>query len=225
MVHTAEIRSQQQVYQSKLKIRYRQEKAPPPEADEKTELTGLFLEKPDNTVAIAGKDVVFVAKVDSSTLVRKPTMKWLKGKWLDLGSKAGKHLQFKETYDRNTKVYTYEMKLVKVVPGDAGGYRCEVSAKEKCDSCTFEISVEATPTGEGQEEDEDMSTKHTRANRETRVYLLQRERSTPLLELFWLFLPEGRRRGGPDAVSGHQPVDSHERSASQLHLHCPELTQ
>lgn len=31
-------------------------------------------------------------------------MKWLKGKWLDLGSKAGKHLQFKETYDRNTKV-------------------------------------------------------------------------------------------------------------------------
>uniref|UniRef100_A0AAR2LX01 Myosin-binding protein C, fast-type n=1 Tax=Pygocentrus nattereri TaxID=42514 RepID=A0AAR2LX01_PYGNA len=127
------------------------EQAPPPEADapteaeqesEKTELTGLFLEKPENTVAIAGKDVVFVAKVDSSTLVRKPTMKWLKGKWLDLGSKAGKHLQFKETYDRNTKVYTYEMKLVKVVPGDAGGYRCEVTAKEKCDSCTFEISVE-----------------------------------------------------------------------------------
>lgn len=31
-------------------------------------------------------------------------MKWLKGKWLDLGSKAGKHLQFKESYDRNTKV-------------------------------------------------------------------------------------------------------------------------
>lgn len=31
-------------------------------------------------------------------------MKWLKGKWMDLGSKAGKHMQFKETYDRNTKV-------------------------------------------------------------------------------------------------------------------------
>ncbi|KAL7886949.1 hypothetical protein AOLI_G00046700 [Acnodon oligacanthus] len=119
------------------------EQAPPPEANEKTELTGLFLEKPENTVAIAGKDVLFVAKVDASTLVRKPTMKWLKGKWLDLGSKAGKHLQFKETYDRNTKVYTYEMKVVKVVPGDAGGYRCEVTSKDKCDSCTFEISVEA----------------------------------------------------------------------------------
>ncbi|KAF3853505.1 hypothetical protein F7725_014193 [Dissostichus mawsoni] len=37
-------------------------------------------------------------------LTRKPTMKWLKGKWMDLGSKAGKHMQFKETYDRNTKV-------------------------------------------------------------------------------------------------------------------------
>lgn len=31
-------------------------------------------------------------------------MKWLKGKWLDLSSKAGKHLEFKEVYDRNTKV-------------------------------------------------------------------------------------------------------------------------
>lgn len=48
--------------------------------------------------------MTFVAKVDSTHLLRKPTMKWLKGKWLDLGSKAGKHLQFKETYDRNTKV-------------------------------------------------------------------------------------------------------------------------
>lgn len=53
---------------------------------------------------VAGKDVTFVAKVDSSNLLRKPNMKWLKGKWLDLSSKAGKHLQFKETYDRNTKV-------------------------------------------------------------------------------------------------------------------------
>lgn len=108
-----------------------------------TELTGLFVEKPpDNVVAVAGTDVTFIAKVDSTNLTRKPTMKWLKGKWLDLGSKAGKHLQFKETYDRNTKIYTYEMKVIKVVPGDAGGYRCEVTSKDKCDSSTFEISVE-----------------------------------------------------------------------------------
>uniref|UniRef100_A0A8C1MC16 Myosin binding protein C, fast type a n=1 Tax=Cyprinus carpio TaxID=7962 RepID=A0A8C1MC16_CYPCA len=88
------------------------------------------------------KNVTFVAKVDSSQMLRKPTMKWLKGKWMDLGSKAGKHLQFKETYDRNTKIYSYEMTIVKVVDGDAGGYRCEVTSKDKCDSCTFDISVE-----------------------------------------------------------------------------------
>uniref|UniRef100_A0A8C5ELL0 Myosin-binding protein C, fast-type n=1 Tax=Gouania willdenowi TaxID=441366 RepID=A0A8C5ELL0_GOUWI len=128
--------------------------APPADGDsdvdwdesETTELTGLFVEKPpDNVVVITGSDAIFIARVDSTTLARKPTMKWLKGKWLDLGSKAGKHMQFKETYDRNTKVciYTYEMKINKVVPGDAGGYRCEVTAKDKCDSSTFEISVEA----------------------------------------------------------------------------------
>ncbi|XP_026207654.1 myosin binding protein Cb isoform X1 [Anabas testudineus] len=117
-----------------------------------TELTGLFVEKPpESVVAVAGTDVTFIAKVDSSTLTRKPTMKWLKGKWLDLGSKAGKHMQFKETYDRNTKIYTYEMKIIKVVPGDAGGYRCEVTAKDKCDSSTFEITVEAAQH-EGQED-------------------------------------------------------------------------
>ncbi|XP_023149589.1 myosin binding protein Cb isoform X4 [Amphiprion ocellaris] len=126
-----------------------------------TELTGLFVEKPpDNVVAVAGTDITFIAKVDSSTLTRKPTMKWLKGKWLDLGSKAGKHMQFKETYDRNTKIYTYEMKIIKVVPGDAGGYRCEVTAKDKCDSSTFEISVESAQ----QEEQADILSAFKRAD-------------------------------------------------------------
>uniref|UniRef100_A0A3B4VHG2 Myosin-binding protein C, fast-type n=1 Tax=Seriola dumerili TaxID=41447 RepID=A0A3B4VHG2_SERDU len=107
-----------------------------------SELTGLFVVKPESVTATKGKDVMFVAKVDSSNLTRKPTMKWLKGKWLDLVSKAGKHLQFKESYDRNTKIYTYEMSIIKVVDGDAGGYRCEVTSKDKCDSCTFEVSVQ-----------------------------------------------------------------------------------
>nr|XP_046160185.1 myosin-binding protein C, fast-type-like isoform X9 [Oncorhynchus gorbuscha] len=108
-----------------------------------SELTGLFVERPESTTVIKGKNVTFVAKVDSSDLLRKPNMKWLKGKWLDLGSKAGKHVQFKEAYDRNSKVYTYEMSIIKVVEGDAGGYRCEVTSKDKCDSCTFEVIVEA----------------------------------------------------------------------------------
>ncbi|XP_032357838.1 myosin-binding protein C, fast-type isoform X7 [Etheostoma spectabile] len=133
--------------------------APPTDGDSEAdgdeqgspELTGLFVEKPpENVVAVAGADVTLIARVDSTTLTRKPTMKWLKGKWMDLGSKAGKHMQFKETYDRNTKIYTYEMKIIKVVAGDAGGYRCEVTAKDKCDSSTFEISVEAAQQEEKQ---------------------------------------------------------------------------
>ncbi|XP_055360540.1 myosin binding protein Cb [Betta splendens] len=134
---------------------------PVPEESQSTELTGLFVEKPpENVTAVAGKDFTFIAKVDSTTLTRKPTMKWLKGKWMDLGSKAGKHMQFKETYDRNTKIYTYEMKIVKVVAGDAGGYRCEVTAKDKCDSCTFEITVEAAQ----QEEQADILSAFKRAD-------------------------------------------------------------
>ncbi|XP_026181189.1 myosin binding protein Ca isoform X4 [Mastacembelus armatus] len=115
----------------------------PGEGPQQSELTGLFVVKPESATAIKGKDISFVAQVDSSKLTRKPNMKWLKGKWLDLGSKAGKHLQFKESYDRNTKIYTYEMRIIKVVDGDAGGYRCEVTSKDKCDSCTFEVSVQA----------------------------------------------------------------------------------
>ncbi|KAM6957254.1 myosin binding protein Ca [Aplochiton taeniatus] len=108
-----------------------------------SELSGLFVSKPESATVTKGKNVTFVAKVDSSDLLRKPAMKWLKGKWLDLGSKAGKHLQFKEAYDRNSKVYTYEMSIIKAVDADAGGYRCEVTSKDKCDSCTFEVTVEA----------------------------------------------------------------------------------
>ncbi|XP_055006385.1 myosin binding protein Cb [Boleophthalmus pectinirostris] len=142
--------------------------APPADGDSEdggeggsTELTGLFVEKPpDNVVAVAGRDMTFIAKVDSSALTRKPVMKWLKGKWMDLGSKAGKHMKFKESYDRNTKIYTYEMQIIKVVPGDAGGYRCEVTAKDKCDSCTFEITVEAAH----QEEQSDILSAFKRAD-------------------------------------------------------------
>ncbi|XP_062841002.1 myosin binding protein Ca [Trichomycterus rosablanca] len=122
-----------------------EEAAPPAEQapGQLSEITGLFVEKPQSATATKGKDVTFVAKVDSSTLLRKPVVKWLKGKWLDLGSKAGKHLKFKETYDRNTKIYTYELTIVKVVDGDAGGYRCEVTFKDKCDSCAFDVTVQA----------------------------------------------------------------------------------
>lgn len=53
-----------------------------------------------------GGDISFVAKVEAQDLLRKPTIKWFKGKWMDLASKTGKHLQLKETFDRRTKVDT-----------------------------------------------------------------------------------------------------------------------
>ena len=52
----------------------------------------------------AGENITFVAKVNAESLLKKPTIKWFKGKWMDLASKSGKHLQLKELYDRNSKV-------------------------------------------------------------------------------------------------------------------------
>lgn len=54
--------------------------------------------------ASKGGDITFVAKVEAKDLLRKPTVKWFKGKWMDLASKTGKHLQLKETFERQTKV-------------------------------------------------------------------------------------------------------------------------
>lgn len=53
---------------------------------------------------MAGENITFVAKVNTESLLKKPSVKWFKGKWMDLASKSGKHLQLKETFDRNTKV-------------------------------------------------------------------------------------------------------------------------
>lgn len=54
--------------------------------------------------AFTGENITFVAKVCGESLLKKPTVTWFKGKWMDLASKSGKHLQLKEHYDRNTKV-------------------------------------------------------------------------------------------------------------------------
>lgn len=36
--------------------------------------------------------------------------------------------------------------IIKAKDGHAGGYRCEVTAKDKCDSCTFDVTVEGKIT-------------------------------------------------------------------------------
>uniref|UniRef100_A0A8C3RZL9 Myosin binding protein C3 n=1 Tax=Chelydra serpentina TaxID=8475 RepID=A0A8C3RZL9_CHESE len=81
------------------------------------------------------------AKVKKNKKPRKPSVKWFKGKWMDLGSKVGKHLQLHDSYDRNNKVYIYEMHIIQAKMTYAGGYRCEVSTKDKFDSCNFSLIV------------------------------------------------------------------------------------
>ncbi|KAJ3594015.1 hypothetical protein NHX12_006347, partial [Muraenolepis orangiensis] len=110
---------------------------PPPEdsqPDTRQDLTGLFTEKPQSGEVTVGKSITFVAKVHVGSLLKKPTVKWFKGKWMDLASKSGKHLQLKEAFDRMAKI-------VEAKPNFAGAYRCEVSSRDKFDSCNFDLTV------------------------------------------------------------------------------------
>ncbi|XP_077645987.1 myosin-binding protein C, fast-type [Lonchura striata] len=114
----------------------------PPDPD------GLFLSQPQNVLVESGGDVLVVARVDGAKLGTKPAVKWFKGKWLELGSKSGARFQFRDTCDKDSQVFTFELAISKVVPGDRGDYRCEVTAKDKKDSCSFNIDVEAgRPSG------------------------------------------------------------------------------
>ncbi|XP_010774855.1 myosin-binding protein C, slow-type isoform X3 [Notothenia coriiceps] len=101
----------------------------------------LLIESPQSATIPVGGDITFVAKVEAKDLLRKPTIKWIKGKWMDLASKTGKHLQLKETFERLTKIHTFEMHIVKAKDNYAGNYRCEVTYKDKFDSCCFELEV------------------------------------------------------------------------------------
>ncbi|XP_067856094.1 myosin-binding protein C, slow-type [Heptranchias perlo] len=105
----------------------------------------LFVEKPQSGVVTVGDNITFVAKVEAKDLLRKPNAKWFKGKWLDLASKAGKHLQLKESFDRITRIHTFEMQIIKAKDNYTGNYRCEVTWKDKFDSCTFDLEVIEAP--------------------------------------------------------------------------------
>ncbi|XP_035763402.1 myosin-binding protein C, slow-type isoform X4 [Neolamprologus brichardi] len=110
-------------------------------------LSTLLIERPQSGAVTVGGDITFVAKVEAKDLLRKPTIKWFKGKWMDLASKTGKHLQLKETFDRLTKVHTFEMHIIKAKDNYAGNYRCEVNYKDKFDSCSFDLEVKEAETG------------------------------------------------------------------------------
>ncbi|XP_078392694.1 myosin-binding protein C, cardiac-type-like, partial [Cetorhinus maximus] len=97
---------------------------------------------------MVGSDITFTSRIQGTNILRKPSVRWFKGKWMDLASKTGAHLQLRETYDRNTKVYTFEMHIIQAKTNDAGGYRCEVNDKDKFDCCNFELSVHEVPVQE-----------------------------------------------------------------------------
>nr|XP_033470118.1 myosin-binding protein C, slow-type isoform X4 [Epinephelus lanceolatus] len=107
----------------------------------------LLIESPQSASIFVGGDANFVAKVEAKDLLRKPTVKWFKGKWMDLASKTGKHLQLKETFDRLTKIHTFEMHIIKAKENYAGNYRCEVTYKDKFDSCSFDLEVKEAEQG------------------------------------------------------------------------------
>lgn len=112
-------------------------------------LSTLLIEKPQTGSIQVGEDITFIAKVEAKDLLRKPTVKWFKGKWMDLASKTGKHLQLKESFDRVTKVHTFEMHIIKAKENYGGNYRCEVTYKDKFDSCSFDLEVKDAPETHG----------------------------------------------------------------------------
>uniref|UniRef100_A0A8C8ZT50 Myosin-binding protein C, slow-type n=1 Tax=Prolemur simus TaxID=1328070 RepID=A0A8C8ZT50_PROSS len=112
-----------------------------------SQLSTLLIEKPQSGTVKVGENITFIAKVKAEDLLRKPTIKWFKGKWMDLASKAGKHLQLKESFERHSRVYTFEMQIIKAKENFAGNYRCEVTYKDKFDSSSFDLEVrESTGT-------------------------------------------------------------------------------
>ncbi|XP_074231281.1 myosin-binding protein C, slow-type isoform X9 [Camelus bactrianus] len=112
-----------------------------------SQLSTLLVEKPQSGTVKVGENITFIAKVKAEDLLKKPTIKWFKGKWMDLASKAGKHLQLKETFERHSRVYTFEMQIIQAKENFAGNYRCEVTYKDKFDSCSFDLEVlESTGT-------------------------------------------------------------------------------
>ncbi|XP_073206434.1 myosin-binding protein C, cardiac-type [Lepidochelys kempii] len=125
----------------------RSSEVPAPEAQPELPLdpVGLFVTRPQDGEVTVGGNITFTCKVAGASMLKKPSVKWFKGKWMDLGSKVGKHLQLHDSYDRNNKVYIYEMHIIQAKMTYAGGYRCEASTKDKFDSCNFSLIVNEAP--------------------------------------------------------------------------------
>uniref|UniRef100_A0A8B9VT72 Myosin binding protein C3 n=1 Tax=Anas zonorhyncha TaxID=75864 RepID=A0A8B9VT72_9AVES len=94
--------------------------APPAESSQNTEGNKELL------LLVSG-NITFTAKVAGESLLKKPSVKWFKGKWMDLASKVGQHLQLHDINFLTYKVYHWSL--------------CEVSTKDKFDSSNFNLTV------------------------------------------------------------------------------------
>nr|XP_010332576.2 myosin-binding protein C, cardiac-type isoform X1 [Saimiri boliviensis boliviensis] len=112
---------------------------PTPEAPD--DPIGLFVMRPQDGEVTVGGSITFSARVAGASLLKPPVVKWFKGKWVDLSSKVGQHLQLHDSYDRASKVYLFELHITDAQPASAGGYRCEVSTKDKFDCSNFNLTV------------------------------------------------------------------------------------
>uniref|UniRef100_A0A2K6BFT5 Myosin-binding protein C, cardiac-type n=1 Tax=Macaca nemestrina TaxID=9545 RepID=A0A2K6BFT5_MACNE len=102
---------------------------------------GLFVMRPQDGEVTVGGSITFSARVAGASLLKPPVVKWFKGKWVDLSSKVGQHLQLHDSYDRASKVYLFELHITDAQPAFTGGYRCEVSTKDKFDCSNFNLTV------------------------------------------------------------------------------------
>uniref|UniRef100_A0A670IES5 Myosin-binding protein C, cardiac-type n=1 Tax=Podarcis muralis TaxID=64176 RepID=A0A670IES5_PODMU len=112
-----------------------------PQQEAPVDPIGVFVTRPQDGEVTVGGNITFTAKVAGESLLKKPSVKWFKGKWMDLQSKVGKHLQLHENYDRNNKIYVFEMQIIEAKMAYAGAYRCEAATKDKFDSCNFSLVV------------------------------------------------------------------------------------
>ncbi|XP_077313688.1 myosin-binding protein C, fast-type-like isoform X2 [Lithobates pipiens] len=109
---------------------------------EPPDMTMLLLQKPQSVNVETGKDFVVNITVNGTILTAKPQVKWFKGKWLELGSKSGTRYKFSDEYKESSKLYHFQLKVFKAVKADNGSYRCEVTAPDQRENCTFTVSVQ-----------------------------------------------------------------------------------
>ncbi|XP_063798958.1 myosin-binding protein C, fast-type-like isoform X2 [Pseudophryne corroboree] len=106
------------------------------------DMSALLVRKPQDISVETGRDFSVQITVNGTHLTAKPGVKWFKGKWLELGSKSGTRYKFDENYDKENKLYHYQLKVFKAIKADSGSYRCEVSAPDQRENCTFNVTVE-----------------------------------------------------------------------------------